>query len=176
MAIIAPKREQERKLISIENTKFIYKTNFSGDPARDNYGSTARKANIIIPDHMQARELIDAGFNVKTTKPRLGDEEDFVPEYYVSINVNYDTEWPPKIYLVSGKSKPVLLDETSVDAIDKCYVLNVNAVLNPYHNKKTGTHSLYVRTLYVEQNVEDDPFAHRYFGNNDEDEPPFDVD
>lgn len=167
---------RERKLISIENTKFIYRTNFSGDPKRDTFGSDARKANIIIPDHMQARELIDAGFNVRATKPRPGEEEDFVPTYFVSINVNYDTDWPPKIYLVSGNAKPVELNEETVDILDKCYVLNVNAVLNPYVNKMTGKSSLYVRTLYVEQDIEDDPFAHRYFNNDDQDEPPFDVD
>lgn len=167
---------RERKLISIENTRFIYRTNFSGDPERDTFGSNARKANIIIPDHMQARELIDAGFNVKTTKPKPGEEEDFVPTYFVSINVNYDTDWPPKIYLVSGDAKPVELSEETIDILDKCYVRNVNVVLNPYQNKRTGTSSLYVRTLYVEQDIEDDPFAHRYFNNNDQDEPPFDVD
>lgn len=167
---------RERKLISIENTKFIYRTNFSGDPTRDTFGSDARKANIIIPDHMQARELIDAGFNVRATKPKPGEEEDFVPTYFVSINVNYDTDWPPKIYLVSGNAKPVELNEETIDILDKCYVLNVNAVLNPYVNKRTGKSSLYVRTLYVEQDIEDDPFAHRYFNDNDQDEPPFDAD
>lgn len=167
MSIVTPKYDesQEKKLIYIENAKFIYRTNFSGDPDRDTFGSEARKANITIPDYMQARDLIDAGFNVKSTKPKEGEEEGFVPTYFVSINVNYDTNWPPKIYLVSGDSEPVLLDSESVGILDKCYVLNVNAVLNPYRNQRTGRSSLYVRTMYVEQDVEDDPFAHRYMNN-----------
>lgn len=159
---------QERRLISIENTNFIFRTNFSGDPERDSFGSDARRANIIIPDHMQARELIDAGFNVKSTKPKPGEEEDFVPTYFVAVNVNYDTEWPPKIYLVSGDGAPVLLDEESVDTIDRCYVCNVNVMLNPYENARTGRKSLYVRTMYVEQDIEDDPFAHRYARNSED--------
>lgn len=153
---------QEKKLICIENTRFIFQTNFSGDPERDRFGSDARKANLVIPDYMQARELIDAGFNVRQTKPREGDEEDFVPTYFVSVNANYDTDWPPKIYLVSGDAEPRLLDEDSVGILDKCSILNVNAVLNPYHNARTHRSSLYVRTMYVEQNLEEDPFAHLY--------------
>lgn len=160
---------RERKLITVENTNFIYRTNFSGDPERDRFGSDARKANIIIPDPEQAMELMDAGFNVKKTKPREDSDEEFVPSYFVSVNVNYDTEWPPKIYLVSGDSKE-LLDEESIGILDTCYVLNVNVVLNPYQNKLTGRNSLYVRTMYVEQDVESDPFARRY-SFNDEEEP-----
>jgi hypothetical protein len=153
---------RDSKIISIENTRFIFKTNFSGDPERDSFGSDARKANIIIPTEEQAHELMDAGFNVKVTKPRPGEEEGFRPTYFVSFNVNYDTEWPPKIYLVSGDADPVPLDEDSVNMLDKIYVINVNAVFNPYENQKTGRRSLYVRTMYVEQDIEDDPFASRY--------------
>lgn len=157
---------QERRLISIENTRFIFITNFAGDPERDTFGSDARKVNIVIPDHDQAMDLMDAGLNVKRTKPKPGEEEDFIPTYFVAANVNYDTKWPPKIYLVSGDAEPLLLDEESVKILDDCYVLNVNATLNIYHNKLTGRKSLYVRTMYVEQDIEDDPFAHRY-GNRD---------
>ena len=152
----------EKKIISVEDTKFIFKTNFSGDPERDAYGSDARKGNLIIPTEEQAMELRNAGFNVKQTKPREGDEENYIPRYYVSVKANYDSEWPPKIYLVSGKANPVLLDETSVGIIDKVYVTNVNAVLNVYTNTKTHQCSLYIKTMYVEQDIESDPFAARY--------------
>jgi hypothetical protein len=154
-----------RNLIRIDNTRFIFETNFAGDPERDRYGSEARKGNIIIPDYEQAMDLIDMGFNVKTTKPREGEEENFVPKYYVSVKVNFDTDWPPKIYLVSGDAEPVKLDEESIDLIDTCYVLNVNVILNPYTDKRTGRKSLYVRTMYVEQDVEEDPYASRYGRN-----------
>ena len=163
MAIITPRDNKKKELISIENTKFIFRTNFSGDPERDSFGSEARKANIIIPDEVQALDLLDQGFNVKHTKPKPGEEDDFIPTYFVAINVNYDTEWPPKIYLISGDAPPVLLDASTISILDKCYVLNVDVVLNPYRNQRTGKSSFYVRTMYVTQDVEDDPFAHRYF-------------
>lgn len=154
---------QERRLIKIENTNFIFKTNFSGDPERDTFGSDARKATLIIPTEEQAMALAAEGVNVKQTKPKPGDDDEFEPTYYVTVNINYDTNWPPKIWLVSGDSDPQLLDEESVGIIDKCYVLNVNAVLNPYTNSRTRRTSLYVRTMYVEQDIEDDPYAARYF-------------
>ena len=153
---------KERSLISIEDTTFIFRTNFSGDPERDTFGSDARVANVIIPDERQALELMDAGFNVKMTKPRPGEEEGFSPTYYVQIKVNYDTEWPPKIYVVSGNAEPRLLDEETIAELDYIYVSNVNVVLNPYVNSRTNKCSLYIRTMYVEQDIEDDPFAHRY--------------
>ena len=158
---------QERRLIRVENTTFIFRTNFSGDPARDSFGSDARKANIIIPDHGQAREMIDEGFNEKMTKPKPGEEENFIPTYFVSVNANYDTEWPPKIYLVSGDAPPRLLDEESLDILDQIYVKNVNVILNPYFNARTKRSSLYIKTMYVEQDIEDDPFASRYRGIED---------
>lgn len=153
---------REKQLISIENTKFIFRTNFSGDPERDPFGSEARKANIVIPNYDQAMEMRAQGFNVKETRPKPGEEEDFEPTYFVAINVNYDTNWPPKIYLVSGDAVPVLLDADTIDILDKCYVLNVDVVFNPYCNQRTGKSSLYVRTMYVTQDVEEDPFAQRY--------------
>lgn len=157
---------KDKKIVSIEGTRFIFRTNFSGDPERDSFGSSARKANIMIPDEQQALELRDEGFNIKQTKPREGEEEDFVPKYFVSISLNYDSEWPPKVYLVTGKNMPVLLDEESIGILDKIYVTNVDVVLNPYHNQRTGRNSLYVKTMYVEQDVEDDPFAAKYLSRD----------
>lgn len=154
---------EKKKLIHLENTKFIFATNFSGDPARDRFGSPARKATIIIPSEEQAMELMDMGVNVKRTKPKPGEEEGYEPTYYVAVRVNYNTNWPPKIYLVSGNASPVLLDEGSVSAIDNCYVLNVNAVLNVSNQA-----SLYVRTMYVEQEIESDPYAARYMRGSED--------
>ena len=162
----------ERRLIHIENTKFIYLTNFSGDPSRDRFGSNARKANIIIPDIMQARQLIDEEFNIRMTSPRPGEEEGFVPEYFTTIKVNYNTSWPPKIYLISGSAEPRLLDEETIGELDMCRIRNVDVTLNPYRSPNASKGSFYVRTMYVTQDLEDDPFANKYWSNDDE--PPFD--
>lgn len=152
----------DNKLVRIDNTRFIWKTNFSGDPDRDAFGNRKRQVSIIIPDVEQARDLIDEGFNVRTTKPREDDGEEFVPDYYVKANINYDSDYPPKIYLVSGRNRPRLLDEESVGMLDKIRIENVRTVLSKYLSKRYGTKSLYVKTMYVEQGLEDDPFASMY--------------
>lgn len=153
---------REKNFISIENTRPIFVTNFSGDPERDRFGSTARQLNLVIPDEEQAQDLMAEGFNVKKTRPREDDGDEFEPTYYVNVKLNYDSNYPPRVYLVSGDAEPVLLDEESVDMLDRCYILNVNVVLNPYYNQRTDRKSLYVRTMYVEQDVEEDPFAQQY--------------
>lgn len=164
----------ERKLIFLDDTRTIFMTNFSGDPSRDKFGSDKRKVNLVIPTLEQAQELMDAGINVRTTKPRDGEEEDFVPTYFVSVTINYNSKFPPKVYLVSGNAVPVLLDEDSVDGLDNCRISNINAVLNPYYNPNTNRTSLYVTTMYVEQDIESDPYAGRYTWGGASTAPEFD--
>lgn len=150
---------ENNKLLSIENARFIFETNFSGDPRRDKFGSDKRYANIIIPEEL-ANELADEGFNVRTIDPK--DSEEYEKTYFIKVNVNFESKYPPRIYLVSGDNAPQLLDSESVKLIDTVYVKNVNAILSKYYNDKTGKWSLYARTLYVEQEIESDPFAARY--------------
>ena len=165
-------------LVIIEGTKFIYKTNFSGDPDRDTYGNTQRKGNLIIPDIEQARRLIDEGFNVKLTKPKPGEEEGFIPRYYVAIKVNDESEWPPKIFLMTGENDRhgVLLDAESVSNIDYMWIDNVNVVLNKYEGKNGK--SLWVKSMEVFQKMDDDPISMRHSDVNrdqsdEEDDIPF---
>ena len=163
----------EPRLIVIDNTKFIFKTNFAGDPAEDRFGSNKRRGNIIIPDPEMAQELFNRGFKVKATKPRPGEEEDFEPTYYISVRLNYNSPWPPEVYLVSPGAAPVLLDADSVGVVDKAYITKVRVALNPYENLKTGIKSMYIRTMYVEQDVGNDPFAHIYADRDGEKVLPF---
>ena len=160
--------------IVISNTRFIFSTNFAGDPANDRFGSNKRRGNIIIPDPEMAAELLARGFKVKATKPRPDDDpENYQPDYYISAQLNYASQWPPEVYLVSGNAEPVLLNEGSVGVIDKAYIKNVNVALNPYENKVTGIKSMYINVMYVEQDVAGDPFAHLYANRNGEGTLPF---
>ena len=52
---------------------------------------------------------------------------------------------------------------------------NVNVILNPYeYDPANGGVSLYVRTMYVEQDLDDDPYAERYRRRREEDEDEVD--
>lgn len=149
---------ENNKVVSIENTRFIFETNFSGDPRRDKFGSDKRYANIIVPEEI-AEELTDEGFNVRHTDPK---DDEYEKTYFVRATVNYDSKFPPRIFLVSGDNPPELLDVESVGVIDTMYIRNVNVILSKYYNAKMDKWSLYVRTMYVEQELDDDPFAARY--------------
>lgn len=160
-------------LVIVENGKFIFDTNFAGDPKKDRFGSDERKANLVIPDIDLARELIDDGFNIRLTKPRVGEEEGFVPRYFVKVKLNYKSTWPPKVYLVTNEDKSVLLDEESVACLDDIWVDRVNAVLNRYEGPNGK--SLYVKSMEVYQKVDDDPISAKYRRRNrdEEEEIPF---
>lgn len=158
--------ERKRELVNLDNTKFIFRTNFSGDPSKDRFNNSARRANILIPTAEEAEYIASLGVNVKTTKPRPGEEEGFVPRYYMPVIVNYDSDVaksrPPKIYLVSGNAKPVLLDEDTVGLIDGTYVVNVKATIEIVYLAKYDRNAAYVRTMYVFQDADDDPWASEF--------------
>lgn len=166
-----------RNLITIDETRFIFATNFAGDPAKGGkFRSTARYGNIIIPQSLAA-ELLRDGFNVRETTPRPTDGPDFEPEHFIKIVARYDGPYPPKIYLVSGDSEPVLMDKDSLVDIDRARIARVRVVLNPWKDDDMGKSSFYIRTMYVEQDVESDPFA-RYYArprrrDDDEEQLPF---
>lgn len=144
--------------VLIENTNFIWRTNFSGEP--DRFGNTKKKASIIVPDVDLAMDLMGEGFNVKTTKPREGEEEGFVPKYFIDIQARYGSKKPPEIFLGSEDTTYRLLDEETVGEIDHHYILNVDVTLNKY--EKNGNKSFYIDIMYVTYDVTEDPFAHKY--------------
>lgn len=160
--------------VLIENTNFIFNTNFSGDPATDRFGSNQHHGNVIIPTEEQARELMEMGCNVKQTTPR--DEQD-EPEYFVDIKAGYwnrageRLKHPSKVYLVSGNNLPKLLDEDELIMIDQMEVEKVDVILNT-NEHKPGKRTLWIQTMYVTQGFDNDPFAAKYF----RDEPEMDED
>ena len=164
------------KVIAVDDTNFIFATNFAGNPNNDRFGDGRRKANLLIPNPEQARELAEAGFNVRQTRPRDDDDPaEFTPKSFVQVLLTYrmrngeSVKYPPKVYLVVDDREPVLLDEESVACIDQIRVKNVNVILNPHEHDK-GV-NLYIRTMYVEQDLDDDPYAARYRNRQKRDEP-----
>ena len=74
------------RTIAVDDTRFIFQTNFAGDPTKDRFADARRKANLLIPDPEQAKDLIKAGFKVRETRPRPDDDpNDFVPEFFVTV-------------------------------------------------------------------------------------------
>ena len=157
-------------IVEIRNTHFIFRTNFAGDPSKDRFKDSRRKASIMIPDEDLAHELLEAGFNVKRTKP--AEDSDFPPVYYVNVIANFNSRVQPRIFLVCGDEEPRKLDEDSVGILDDIRVDKVNVILNPW--VRDQFHSLYITTMYVEQKTDYDPFAEEYERRRaGEEEEPF---
>ena len=47
----------KRQKVNIDDTRFIFTTNFSGDPERDRFGSDQRRVNVVIPTEELAQHL-----------------------------------------------------------------------------------------------------------------------
>ena len=156
--------ERKSRLIFVENTKFIFRTNFAGLPD-EKYGSKTRFANILIPEEL-AEELREEGYTIGETRPREGEEAGFVPKYFTRCIVNYDSDYakanPPKIYLVETGKEPELLSKDNVGMIDNIYVLNVNATLEKGYLKRYERPVIYVKVMYVEHDENDDPWSETY--------------
>lgn len=165
-----------RNMIAIDNTRFIFQTNFAGDPQKDRFGDSRRKCNILIPDPDQARDLVKAGFTVRETKPRQDeDPSDFQPEYFVTAILKYrnrngiPVKYPPKVYLVNEYNEPMLQTEDTIALLDDMRISNVNVILTPYeYDPANHGMSLYIRTMYVEQDMDDDPYAALYRHRHEE--------
>lgn len=155
----------KRQKVNIDDTRFIFDTNFSGDPTRDRFGSDKRKVNVVIPTEAQAQELINMGVNVRMTKPnaeRIYDEP-FVPTYFVTVVINLKSNWPPHVYWITTNGKRILCNEDTIGQLDFIRIKNVCVQATLFEQKRDpDKYSLYVDVMYVEQDVDADPYADRY--------------
>ncbi len=153
--------------LKIEDAKIIFR-NFAGVETRYNRAGN-RNFCVIVDDSDIAQQLVNDGWNVKTLAPRDEDEE---PRYYIPAAVSYKNI-PPKIYLICGRQK-VLLDEDTVGELDTADIVNVDVILRPYcwdlGNGKSGVKA-YVKTMYV--TIEKDEFADKYAEEESPEEMPF---
>lgn len=156
---------QKRQKVNIDDTRFIYQTNFSGDPARDRFGSDKRRVNIVIPTVEQAQQMMDMGIKVKQTKPNPNYvyEETFTPTYYVPVTVNMDSKWPPHVYWITLQGKRLLCTPETIGQLDFIRVKNVCCQANLVEKRNApGEFTLYADVMYVEQDEDADPYAERY--------------
>ena len=161
--------------ININNTRFIFNTNFSGDPSRDRFGSARRRANVIIPTEEQAQQLMDMGVNVKQThpNPERTYDDPFVPTYYVPVTVNMDSKWPPQVFWITTTGRKVSCNAENIGQLDFIRVKNVNLQANLYENSNhPGQFTLYADILYVEQDADADPYAAQYAQRDTESNDP----
>lgn len=159
----------DNKSVEFLDTRFIFRTNFQGDPSRDSFRSNERRGNVIINDEQLALALIEEGFNVKRTAPT---DERYQPEYYIPVKLKYKPELDendsrqPKVCLVVGGNQPVRLYQENIHLLDEANdnreISNVKVMCSKYTNQDRGTKSLYVRVMYCEKSNAYDPYAGVY--------------
>lgn len=143
----------------IEGARLIFR-NFTGKGDQFNREGD-RNFNVVIEDELVAQKLSEDGWNIKIRPPR---EEGDEALYRLPVKVNYNSDFPPKIWLVT-RSANNLLDEETVGNLDYAEIKNVDLIITPYFwevNGKSGVKA-YLKTMYV--TLEEDVFAEKYARN-----------
>ena len=149
--------------ILVENARLIFK-NFAGEESK--FNRAGNRNFCVILDGDSAEDLRQMGWNVKALRPREDEDE---PTYYLQVTVAFGN-FPPKVIMISGKTKTVL-DEESIDTLDYAEIANVDLIIRPYHWEVNGKEGIkaYLKTMYV--TIEQDVFAGKYDCLDDEDLP-----
>lgn len=149
--------------IVVENARLIFK-NFAGEESK--FNRAGNRNFCVILDGDSADDLRQMGWNVKALRPREDEDE---PTYYLQVTVAFGN-FPPKVIMISGKTKTVL-DEESIDTLDYAEIANVDLIIRPYHWEVNGKEGIkaYLKTMYV--TIEQDVFAGKYDCLDDEDLP-----
>lgn len=149
--------------IVVENARLIFK-NFAGEESK--FNRAGNRNFCVILDGDSAEDLRQMGWNVKALRPREDEDE---PTYYLQVTVAFGN-FPPKVIMISGKTKTVL-DEESIDTLDYAEIANVDLIIRPYHWEVNGKEGIkaYLKTMYV--TIEQDVFAGKYDCLDDENLP-----
>lgn len=141
--------------LTIEGARIIFR-NFSGEEGM--YNRAGDRNFAVVLDNALAEQMLKDEWNVKHLKPREEGEE---PTPYVSVAVSWRNR-PPTIVLISSKGR-TMLDEASVDILDKVDIENVDLIINPSRwtqpSGKTGIKA-YLQSMYV--TVFEDDLARKY--------------
>lgn len=153
------------KNIVIENARIVFR-NFSGKASQ--FNPTGKRTFALILDQVEAECLSAEGWNVKYLRPR---EEGDDPTPYINVNVRFSKENPerdPDIYMVTGRKKTRLSEDT-VGTLDFAEIVNIDLVVTPYRWNMNGRQGItaYLKKMYC--TIEDD-FGGKYDFEEDEHE------
>ena len=118
---IANRNKTKTQLLQIDDARICFR-NFRGEGSMYNNEGN-RNFSVVIPDEEIAEALRNdeneygVGWNVKIKAPQ---EEEQKPFMHLKVNVKYTDRSAPNVYLISGKNKVELNDETigMLDDID----------------------------------------------------------
>lgn len=148
--------------VVFENARIFFR-NFAGKEGKFNPAGR-RNFCLALPRDVADKMLAD-GWNVKFRPARDEDEE---PLPYIQVTVSYGN-YPPKVWLISGKSK-TLLDDESIASLDYAEIANVDLIIRPYTWEVSGKSGIkaYLKKMYV--TVVQDELELKYKSLDEEDE------
>lgn len=135
--------------LMIENAQIIFR-NFTGKEGM--YNAEGDRNFCILLESDLAEQLSQAGWNVKTLRPR---EEDDEPQPYIQASVKYrgrtgNTVRPPSLTMITSKGRTAL-SEDECEILDWVDIANVDLIVRPFQwavNGKTGIKA-YLKSIYV---------------------------
>ena len=157
------KQKKEQKfdtpaLLNIEDAQLIWR-NFSGKGG--GFNAEGNRNFSVVLDEDQYQDLALMNWRVKTYVPK-NDDEPLPPIYSLNVKVNFNSNRPPKIYLITESSR-AMLDEDSIDILDFADIVTADLVINPYYTETAlagAGFSAYLQTAYI--TIREDKFASKY--------------
>lgn len=155
------KRIPNLELEGMEILQFGSFKNFSGEI--DQYNPKGLSQFNVILDEETADQLLAEGWNVKQLDPR---EEGDVAIPYLPCSINFNSNIPPRVIMITGKNKQTILNKNTIASLDALDVECVDLIINPYQwevKTKNGVDSgikAYVKVMYAK--VVEDRFAQKY--------------
>ena len=149
-------------ILQIDDARICFR-NFRGEGSMYN-NEGDRNFSLVIPSEEMAEALRNdlneygVGWNVKIRAPR---EEGEAPFIHLPVKVKYTDRSCPRVYLISGRNR-VELNEETIDMLDDIDIRSVDMDIRPYDGEsRFGPHrTAYLQSIYVTQEV--DRFAARF--------------
>jgi len=147
--------------LRVENAVVIFR-NFGGNPTNFNPQGGKRTFSLCLPKEW-ADILKQDGWNVKE---RQFDEGETI--YHTEIVVNENSQYPPKLYLLSefmGKKTMTMLQPEQYKKLDQDMIVNMDLEIHPFEHGRgvAGSKKGYLKNLWATlQSVND--FGGKYAG------------
>lgn len=153
----------DNMVLKVEGARILGGTfrNFAGEPDRFNPQGGDRYFHFEIEDPETAKELQDAGWNVKIWASR---DEEVEPTYYLKVKIGRYVQFAN---MVSGKNITELIDPKAPEGVDPQEAMGVldkadiqygDLVITP--RRWDGGITAYLKSGWFI--IEEDPFAHKY--------------
>ena len=149
-------RKTRRGESMLEGVRITFK-NFAGRKTQFNPPGKRNFSVVLTPEMADA--MAADGWSIKTRPAREEGDPDLL---HMKVNVNYDSEWPPQVILITENGQTTL-DEETVGMIDGADIANVDLVINPSpYTLADGTSgvSAYLNRAYI--TINEDEFERKY--------------